>query len=317
MATTPKWWTEDTVALVTGANKGIGYEIVRAFATEGLRVVLTARDPAKGQAAVDELKAAGLKNIYFHKLEVSSPESVKTLATWLKEKFGGLDILVNNAGAVGGSAPGLDGVKVTYENAKEIIDINYFGVKNVTEGLLPVFRASPAGARIVNATSRVGLYERLKGPLLETFRDEDNYSKKLADSLATKYIEDVKKGKFVEEGWLPEEKGKLPMYCESKMIENVYSIALAKSLAKVQPEQHQIYVTSFCPGTTQTTMYARGAEDGGFEAPSGFQLKTPADGADTGVWLALLPKEEIVDKVGKFYGERTEYLFGWKNPPFA
>lgn len=92
-----RWWSEDTVAVVTGSNKGIGYEIVRVFAEKGLTVVLTARDPARGQAAVDELKATGLKNIWFHTLNVTSPESVKVLATWLKEKFGGFDILVSVA----------------------------------------------------------------------------------------------------------------------------------------------------------------------------------------------------------------------------
>lgn len=66
---------------------------------------------------------------------------------------------INNAAIVSGPAPGLDGVKVTYANAKAVLDTNYFGVKNVTEGLLPVLRASPAGARVVSLTSRVGLYE--------------------------------------------------------------------------------------------------------------------------------------------------------------
>lgn len=151
--------------------------------------------------------------------------------------------------------------------------------------------------------------------LLKSFRDQEHYTKEVADSLVTKYLADVKAGKTVEEGWVPETNGSLPMYSESKMFLNVYAVALAKSLAKSQSEDHQILVASFCPGTTQTGMYDRGLE-AGFVAPEGFATKTAADGADTGIWLALLPKEELVEKVGKFYGERTEYPFGWENPPF-
>lgn len=81
--------------MVTGANKGIGYEIVRRLAEEGVTVVLTARDQSRGQAAVEMLKAKGLDSIYFHQLIVDSPESVQALATWLKTKFGGIDILVS------------------------------------------------------------------------------------------------------------------------------------------------------------------------------------------------------------------------------
>lgn len=81
--------------MVTGANKGIGYELVRALADRGLTVVLTARDQGRGQAAVESLKAAGLKSVWFHQLDVVSSQSVDKLATWLKTQFGGIDILVS------------------------------------------------------------------------------------------------------------------------------------------------------------------------------------------------------------------------------
>lgn len=89
------WWSKDTIAVVTGANKGIGYEIVRQLAEKGLTVALTARDKSRGQAAVNALKAEGLNNVWLHQLDVESPESVQTLAKWLKSKFGGIDILVS------------------------------------------------------------------------------------------------------------------------------------------------------------------------------------------------------------------------------
>jgi len=315
MAASPQWWSEDTVAVVTGSNKGIGYEIVRALAEKGLTVVLTARDQGRGQAAVDTLKAAGLKNIWFHTLDIQSPESVKALATWVKEKFGGLDILVNNAGVILGSTSGPAGAEISSDNAEWIVGTNYGGTKIVTEGLLPLLRASPAGARIVNTTSRAGLYERVQDEaLLKTFRDEDHYTKEVADTLAAEYLDSVKAGKSEKE-WIPDKPGSLPVYSASKLFLNVYVVALAKSLAKSQSEDHQVLLSSFCPGTTQTEMFDDGVA-AGFAVPEGFGMKTAAEGADTGVWLALLPREELAEKVGKFFGERTEYQFGLKNPPF-
>jgi NAD(P)-dependent dehydrogenase (short-subunit alcohol dehydrogenase family) len=81
--------------VVTGANKGVGYEIVRQLAEQGLTVVLTARDSSRGQAALDTLKKDGLETVWFHELDVQSSESVKALGTWVKSKFGGIDILVS------------------------------------------------------------------------------------------------------------------------------------------------------------------------------------------------------------------------------
>jgi len=82
------------VAVVTGANRGIGYEIVRKLAAEGLTVVLTARDEGRGLKATGHLHAANLKNVVFHKLDVADPDSVTEFAKWLKETYNGLDILV-------------------------------------------------------------------------------------------------------------------------------------------------------------------------------------------------------------------------------
>lgn len=89
-----RWWSKDTVAIVTGANKGIGFALAKRLAELGLTVVLTARDIAKGQEAVEALKRAGL-HAPFHQLDVSDPSSIKTFASWFKEKFAALDILVS------------------------------------------------------------------------------------------------------------------------------------------------------------------------------------------------------------------------------
>ncbi len=82
------------MAVVTGANKGIGLEIVRQLAKEGVTVVLTARDANRGKDALAYLKGQGLNNVNFHPLDVGSEESIKQLTEWLRMTYGGIDILV-------------------------------------------------------------------------------------------------------------------------------------------------------------------------------------------------------------------------------
>ena len=89
-----RWWSKDTVAVVTGSNTGIGLATARQFAKHRLSVVLTARDHAKGTAAMEVLKSEGLESLYFHPLNVTSSASVADLAVWLKAQFGKVDILV-------------------------------------------------------------------------------------------------------------------------------------------------------------------------------------------------------------------------------
>jgi (+)-neomenthol dehydrogenase len=84
-------------AVVTGANKGIGFEIVKQLASAGIKVVLTARDEKRGLQALETLKASGLSDfVVFHQLDVANPASVVTLAEFVKSQFGKLDILVTS-----------------------------------------------------------------------------------------------------------------------------------------------------------------------------------------------------------------------------
>ncbi|XP_035823253.1 short-chain dehydrogenase/reductase 2b [Zea mays] len=89
------------VAVVTGGNRGIGLEICRQLASNGVLVVLTARDEKKGSRAVEELQSAGLSDVVFHRLDVADRPSIAQLAEFVKRRFGKLDILVNNAGVAG------------------------------------------------------------------------------------------------------------------------------------------------------------------------------------------------------------------------
>ncbi len=83
------------MAVVTGANKGLGLGIVRQLAKDGITVVLTARDATRGNVALESLKSQGLHNVNFHPLDVASQESILALAEWLHKTYGGIDILVS------------------------------------------------------------------------------------------------------------------------------------------------------------------------------------------------------------------------------
>ncbi|XP_041001681.1 salutaridine reductase-like [Juglans microcarpa x Juglans regia] len=94
ISSTRRWWSKETVAVVTGANKGIGFAFAKRLAKEGLTVILTARDFERGRRAAQELSAQGL-HVHFLKLDVSDPSSINTFVSLFRMKFGALDILVS------------------------------------------------------------------------------------------------------------------------------------------------------------------------------------------------------------------------------
>ncbi|KAL0349261.1 UNVERIFIED_CONTAM: (+)-neomenthol dehydrogenase [Sesamum angustifolium] len=89
-----RWWSKDTVAIVTGANKGIGFALVRRLAEVGMTVVLTARDTGRGVEAAELLRREGLLNVHFFQLDVANPNSIKTFAAWFQEAFGVVDMTI-------------------------------------------------------------------------------------------------------------------------------------------------------------------------------------------------------------------------------
>ena len=146
--------TDGTVkktALVTGANKGIGYEIAAGLARRGFRVGVGARDEGRRDEAVTRLQAEGL-DVFGVALDVTDDASVAAAAAELEAR-GGLDVLVNNAAITGGmpQAPS----EVSAAQVLEVVDTNVIGVIRVTNAMLPMLRRS-AAPRVVNVSSTVG-----------------------------------------------------------------------------------------------------------------------------------------------------------------
>ncbi|KAJ8752604.1 hypothetical protein K2173_005493 [Erythroxylum novogranatense] len=283
-----RWWSSETVAVVTGANRGIGFEIVRQLAGHGLTVILTSRETSAGLEASKVLQESGL-SVAFHQLDVLESSSIKEFAEWVKQNYGGIDILVNNAGV--NYNLGSDN---SVEHAKMVIDTNYYGTKNVTKAMIPLIRPSAAGSRIVNLSSRLG---RLNGKrnriedeaLRQQLSDTETISEEIIDKMVSTFLGQVEDGTWTSGGWPQTQTD----YSISKLAVNAYTRVLAKVLSD-RPEGQKIYVNCYCPGKVKTAMTAWA---GNISAEGG---------ADTGVWLALLPDQAIT---GKFFAERREINF--------
>jgi NAD(P)-dependent dehydrogenase (short-subunit alcohol dehydrogenase family) len=147
------------VALVTGANKGIGREIARQLAHRGFRVVIAARDEARGSAAAAAIREDGGDALAIV-LDVTRPDTITAAAARLERELGRLDVLVNNAGIARTGAPPS---AMALGTVREVFETNVFGVMAVTQAMLPLLRAAPAG-RIVNVTSELGSLGNLRDP---------------------------------------------------------------------------------------------------------------------------------------------------------
>ena len=140
------------IALATGANKGIGFEVARQLGAEGVTVFLGARNPHLGKVAEEKLRPDGA-DASFVELDVTKRESILRAAEHLGTKHDRLDILVNNAGVHGRS----DGPPSTVDPdaVREALEVNFFGVLAVTQAMLPLLRKAPSG-RIVMVSSGLG-----------------------------------------------------------------------------------------------------------------------------------------------------------------
>jgi NAD(P)-dependent dehydrogenase (short-subunit alcohol dehydrogenase family) len=135
------------VALVTGANKGLGKEVVRQLANLGVTVLLGSRDQSRGREAVNELLGGELP-VSCVEIDVTNPQSVSAVADLIRREHGHLDILINNAG-IYIPCPAFE---ITAKEMRLTFETNVFAVVTVTHAMLPLLRRAPA-ARVVNVAS--------------------------------------------------------------------------------------------------------------------------------------------------------------------
>jgi NAD(P)-dependent dehydrogenase (short-subunit alcohol dehydrogenase family) len=241
------------LAVVTGANRGLGLEVCRQLGQRGMRVLVTSRDPRGGAEAVRKLvgehTAARLET-----LDVTSPEQVAALADALAQRGEVVQALVNNAGA---SFDGFDaGV------AERTLATNYFGAAAVMDALLPLM---PPGGQVVLVSSGMGELSAYSPALRARFLAPD-LDRAGVDALMREFVADVGSGEHGRKGWPSN------AYRVSKAGLNALARVMAPGLSG-----RGIAINAVCPGWVRTDM-------GGSGAP-----RSVARGAEGIVWAATLP----------------------------
>ena len=154
----------DKTALVTGANKSIGYETARRLGEAGYRIWLGSRDRERGEAAAAELRQKGL-DVRMLEIDVASDASVEAAALRVFEEDGRLDALVNNAGILGSMlAPSEEPIAII----KDVYEVNVFGPIRTTQAFLPLLKAAPR-ANVVMVSSGLGSLGGLTDPASEFY----------------------------------------------------------------------------------------------------------------------------------------------------
>jgi NAD(P)-dependent dehydrogenase (short-subunit alcohol dehydrogenase family) len=149
----------ESVALVTGANRGIGLEVVRQLARLGFTVILGSRDARKGEEAAEELTRDELK-VYARRLDVTDEGSVEELRRWVLERFGRLDVLVNNAAILYDTWQRAENAE--FDTVREAFETNTLGAWRVSKAFIPLLRAD-GGGRVVNVSSESGSLASMGG----------------------------------------------------------------------------------------------------------------------------------------------------------
>lgn len=144
--------SEKKIALITGANKGLGFETARQLAKRNIKILLGARDETRGREAAEKLQSENL-DAEFVLIDVTNEKTLEAAAKYVEETFGKLDILVNNAGIAVEYGTEFDDFSL--EQIRQTFDTNFFGVIAVTRAFLPLIKKSESG-RIVNVSSGLG-----------------------------------------------------------------------------------------------------------------------------------------------------------------
>ncbi|HMF53970.1 MAG TPA: SDR family oxidoreductase [Edaphobacter sp.] len=204
--------TTKKIALISGANKGIGLETARQLGKQGVTVILGARDLAKGEAAAAQLKSEGI-DAQAVKLDVVNAADVKAVAEKIEKEFGVLDILVNNAGISLDPIGSNTTSSTSEETLRKTFETNFFSVVAVTQAFLPLLKKSEAG-RIVNVSSILAsltLHATEGSPIYEAKMFAYNASKTALNAFTVHLAHELKGTKIkvnsAHPGWVKTEMG--------------------------------------------------------------------------------------------------------------
>ncbi|KAK4738745.1 hypothetical protein R3W88_002442 [Solanum pinnatisectum] len=293
-------------AVVTGGNKGIGYETCKQLASKGVVVVLTSRDEKRGIEAIERLKKESniINNndqILFHQLDVMDPASISSLVDFINTKFGRLDILVNNAGVSGIMVEGdhniltlkdlvegdfvtisteneeedktvmeksIEGIVTNYELTKQCLETNFYGAKRMSEAFIPLLQLSNS-PRIVNVASFLGKLKLLCNEWAKNvLSDAKSLTEERIDQVLNEFLKDFTENAIEDKGW--------PSYFSVYKVSKAALIAYTRVLGSKYPN---FRVNSVCPGYCGTDMTAYTGS------------LTAEEGAESLVKLALLPND--------------------------
>ncbi|XP_049388123.1 (+)-neomenthol dehydrogenase-like isoform X2 [Solanum stenotomum] len=292
-------------AVVTGGNKGIGYETCKQLlASKGVVVVLTSRDEKRGIEAIERLKKeSNITNnnnqILFHQLDVMDPASISSLVDFINTKFGRLDILVNNAGVGGLMVEGnlvilknliegdfvtisteneeedesvteksIEGIVTNYELTKQCLETNFYGAKRMSEAFIPLLQLSNS-PRIVNVASFLGKLKLLRNEWAKkVLSDEKSLTEEKVEQVLNEFLKDFTENSIESKGW--------PTYFSAYKVSKAALVAYTRILATKYPN---FRVNSVCPGYCKTDVNANTGN------------LTAEEGAESFVKLALLPND--------------------------
>jgi len=281
----------ERIAVVTGANKGIGYGIMKELCAkfDGI-VYLTARDEGRGKAAQAELNKLGFSP-RFHQLDIDNQESIDKFAEYIKNTYGGLDVLVNNAAI----AYKHDATEPFGEQAANTLRVNYFATLAFCHAMFPLLRPH---ARVSQVSSCVGFLGRVNGnePQATALREKlasSSLTEEELGSLMNQFIKAAQDGNWKELGWGSS------TYAMSKV--GLSALTRIQQRAFDADPRSDLVVNSCHPGYVDTDMTSH-------KGPL-----TIEEGAVAPSYLALLPPNISEPKGAYIWKDKTPV--DWVNGP--
>ncbi|MCT4479859.1 SDR family oxidoreductase [Peribacillus frigoritolerans] len=190
------------VALVTGGNRGIGYELVKQLALNNFKVILASRDPEKGHESTQRLKDSNL-DVSFLVMDVNNQESIHQAAITVNDQYGRLDVLINNAGVYFDESENL--VTMDTSILEKTMATNFFGVYHVIRSFIPLMEKQGYG-RIINVSSEYGAMSEMSYPGVGAYKISKFALNGLTRLVAAEIKGDIKIN-AVDPGWVSTDMG--------------------------------------------------------------------------------------------------------------